>query len=89
MQAKGAVRMVNCPSSPGTAPVLAVWVLSLGNSSIPGDQESWSSVEHSMLDPRTKPQPGSEYMEVFLIWLSLPTSFPTYRVGFLFGNKKQ
>ena len=68
MRAKGVVRMINLLRLLGTSPVSAGWGLCLRNS-ISGDQESWSSVEHSVLGPRTKPQPGSEHVEVFLTQL--------------------
>ena len=74
MWAKGVVRMISLLRSMGTSLVLAGWGLCLRNS-IPGDQESWSSVEHSMLGPRTKPQPGSEHVEVFLSFAMLAQPF--------------
>lgn len=42
-----------------TEPALSTLVPMLGNSSVPGDQDRQSPMAHSVLSPRTKPQPES------------------------------
>lgn len=68
MQAKGAMRVTSCPSSPGL-PDLSGVDPQAGNLLCPGGEESWACMEHSVLGPRTKAQLGSGCGEMFFLHL--------------------